>query len=641
MHTTPPGAEPRPTDQFDHGSLDAHPIDGLGVEGLTVHAAETTGDLRHACRLKVYRPATDDGQAPHGPSLVLAHPPRLDAGRPATPAELAHFEYDGQTFRAQVRFPAGTSYYGLGEVAGRLLRNGRIVNTWNTDSFAYGEHNASLYQSHPYVLAVLPDGRSVGCLADTPRRGRVHVASDGFEFAFEAEPFDLVRIEGDSPAEVSRGLAALTGRMAEPPAWALGYHQCRYSYATAEEVREVVRGFAERDLPLAAIWFDIHYMDRYRVFTWDRERFPDPAGLIAELHDQDVRAVAILDPGIAVAEGYEPYESGLDGDHFVELPSGRVAQGRVWPGRCVFPDFTRTETRAWWAARVQRLLDETGLDGLWCDMNEPALFRTPTKTLPDDAVHRGLGGGPHARFHNVYGHLMTQATWEGFRAARPEDPPFVLTRSGHLSTSRFAATWTGDNLARWEDLAWAVPMVLSLGLSGQPFSGPDVGGFFGDPEPELFERWFELGPWLPFFRGHGEVSSCRKEPWSFGEEVGARVGENLRLRERLVPLFAELFREASTTGLPVCRPLFFADPQDAELRAIDDQMLVGADVLVAPALEPGQEERRVRFPSGRWLDLFDTRRVHEGEAVVPTPLGRAPAFAREGSAAAALQLGRR
>jgi alpha-glucosidase len=605
------------------------------VRELHVLRATTTGALRHAARITTWSPVLAGSREPPRPSLVLAHEPRLEALPDSPISPRVEYEADGQCVRARVELDAGTDFYGLGLAAGTLRRNGRALQLWNTDAWCYGEATPALYQSHPFVLALLPDGRAVGLLADCPRRGLVAVASDGVEFAFDEEGFDLHVIEAEHPAEVSRALASMIGTIELPPLWALGYHQCRWSYGTADEVRAIAREFREREIPCDALWLDIDYMDRHRVFTWNREAFPDPAALTSELHAQDFRAVAIVDPGV-VADRKDPTcAEGLAGEHFVQAARGKKpARGRVWPGMCHFPDFTRAETRAWWAGRIERFVRDAGLDGIWNDMNEPSVFRVPSKTLAGGARHRGLGGGTHERFHNLYGQLMASASREGLAAARPERRPFVLTRANHLSGARFAATWTGDNQSRWEDLAWAIPMVLNLGLSGQPFSGPDIGGFFGNPSEELFVRWFELGAYLPFCRGHGEKSSCRKEPWAFGPRAEAHVRAALERRMRLLPHLYTLFHEASRTGFPVARPLFFADPADPRLRAIDDAFLLGDALLVAPIVSEGAVRRTVVLPRtpGGWFAFPEGgRRIEDAAIEVSAPLGTTPIFARAGS----------
>ncbi len=609
--------------RLDLSSLDERPLDGGGVASVEVLAGRA-GDAR----LLAFRPTTGDGRRPPALSPALAVAPELEPLE-CSPADAprVEFEWDGGTARAQVHV-AG-DLYGAGLVAAGLLRNGRVVELWNTDAWRYGESTPALYQSHPFVLAVRPDGSALGILGDSVRRGCLALARDGVELAFEGRPFDVYLIEGASPADVQRGLAALVGRAPEPPPWALGYHQCRWSYASADEVLEVARELRARDVPCDALWLDIDHMDRHRPFSWDPERFPDPAGLIDALHGQGLRAVTILDPGLPAQRDYPATRSGLDGGHFVRDADARPARGRVWPGVCHFPDFTSEAARDWWAGLVARHV-ETGIDGLWIDMNEPALFRTPRGTLPDDTRH---AAGAHAEVHNVYGQLMAQATRRGLERARPGRPHFVLTRSNHLAGSRFAATWTGDNQATWEDLGLTIPMVLSLGLCGQPFAGADVGGFDGDPDAELFARWFELGAYLPFFRGHAERSSRRKEPWSFGTETLAHVRAAIVRRMQLLPTLVALFREAARTGMPVVRPLFFADPAAPELRAVDDAFLLGDDLLVAPVVAPGEVQRTVLLPEtrGGWYPFPHGGTPLTGTVSVPAPLGTTPVFARSGA----------
>jgi alpha-glucosidase len=580
--------------------------------------------------------------APRGvlerPSFTLCTPPRLQPL--ANVPSAVRLTRKGSEFFARIELPKGTNFYGTGEVAGSLERSGKSVQLWNTDSYEYDERNTELYQSHPFVLAVLPDGSARGYLADTIRRGwiRTGVASTAesvtLEFQFEGESFDLYVLEGEHPRAVCQALAALVGAIAMPPLWALGYHQCRWSYGTAAELRLLAAEFRRRGIPCDALWLDIDYMDRARVFTVDERAFPDLAVLTRELRASGFRSVAILDPGIATDS--ELAAEGVARELFVKAADGTLAVGKVWPGPCHFPDFTSRAARAWWSEHVRAFLQRTELDGLWNDMNEPSVMDGPNKTLPEDCRHAGVdgSGGDHARWHNLYGALMIEATRAGFVAARPEARPFVLTRSNHLGGARHAATWTGDNRATWEHLRWSIAMVLNLGLSGQPFSGPDVGGFSDNPDSELFTRWFELGAFLPFFRGHAEKPTRRKEPWAFGPEVEAHVRRAIERRMKLLPTLYTLFREAHERGLPIARPLFFADPADKDLRVMDDAFLLGDDLLVAPIVHERARERDVVFPRhpGGWYPFPEGGSpILERTRAVAAPLGTVPLFARAGA----------
>jgi alpha-glucosidase len=537
---------------------------------------------------------------------------------------------------ARVRFAPGTSFYGTGEVAGPLERSGRTVTLWNTDCAPYDEHT-TLYQSHPWVLALLPDGRARGLLADTGRRGTIAIDPGEVCFAFEEPGFELWQLDGAHPADVLRSLALLLGKPGLPPLWTLGYHQCRWSYESADELRTVAAEFRRRGIPCDALWLDIDAMDRFRVFTNHPERYPDLGGLTAELREQGFRSVSIVDPGVAVDSdlGTEGKAAGV----FVNDASGEPVRGKVWPGECWFPDFVAPGAREWWSKHVGAFLERSGLDGLWTDMNEPSVFDVPTRTLPEDCQHapeaaRAVEGTAHAVWHNRYGHGMVAATHAGLRAARPDRRPFVLTRAGHIGTAHLAAMWTGDNRSNWRDLGWSIPMVLNLGLSGQPFAGPDAGGFFDDPDVELFARWFALAAFLPFFRGHAEKNTRRKEPWSLGAKTERRVRMAIERRMRLLPTLYTLFREASESGLPIARPLWFLDPVDPALRTIDDAFLLGDALLVAPIVQAGGHERPVRLPgpAGSWTSFPEgVEPVGAVETVARSPLGTIPLYARSGT----------
>lgn len=479
--------------------------------------------------------------------------------------------------------PRGTALYGLGEAPGRLRRDGQSSVMWNTDAYGYRTGSPSLYQSHPWVLAVRPDGTSFGVLADTPNRVTVDLFK-GIEIRAQGPAFPLIVIERDSPAEVVSALASLTGHMPLPPRWALGFQQCRYSYAPASEVLRIAREFRERGLPCDVLWMDIDYMDRHKPFTFDPIGFADPKGLADTLHTRGFRSVWILDPGIKEEPGDAIYDHGNRGDHWVKMPDGEPFRGKVWPGMCVFPDFTRASTRQWWADRVGDFIERAGADGLWNDMNEPAVFDVRSKTMSESARHDAdaeLGGpGYHTRYHNVYGMQMARASREGMLAKHPDRRPFVLSRANYIGGQRYAASWSGDNGSTAEHLGLVVPMAVNLGLSGQPFSGPDIGGYAGPLTGEEFAVWMGVGSLMPFARAHTEKGNIRKEPWSFGPKVEATCRRALETRYRLLPYLYTVFEEASRTGLPVARPAFFADPRAGWLRNIEYEFLLGGDVLV-------------------------------------------------------------
>ena len=522
---------------------------------------------------------------------------------------------------ATIPISAGTDLYGTGEVPGPLRRNGTRTVAWNTDAYAWNAGSMSLYQSHPWVLAVRADGTAFGVLADTPQRCLIDLRT-GIRFEASGPEFPVIVCEGRSPQDVVRELARLIGTMTLPPRWALGYHQCRYSYTPDSRVREVARQFRKRHIPCDVIWLDIDYMEGFRCFTVNTWDFPDLRGLNDDLHADGFRTVTIIDPGIKREPGYHVYDSGQRIDAWVRTAGGAPYVGSVWPGECVFPDFTRTDVRNWWGGLA------LGVDGIWNDMNEPAVFNVPGKTMPLKNIHRAdaaLGGtDTHARYHNVYGMLMARATFAGCRTARPDRRPFVLTRASHLGGQRWAATWTGDNVATWQHMDMSISGVLNLGLSGQPLAGPDIGGFAGAGSGRLFARWMGIGSLLPFSRGHTGKGNIDKEPWAFGPEVEATCRLALQRRYRLLPYLYTLAREASVTGLPIVRPLYFADPADPRLRDQDDSFLLGDDLLVMCRTSPDGDPPQI-MPRGNW------RRI----SIVPGDLDDAELptiYLREGAA---------
>lgn len=527
---------------------------------------------------------------------------------------------------AYLDVPQGTSLYGGGEVTGPLLRNGQSIKLWNTDSGAYSVDNGKrLYQSHPWVMGVRPDGTSFGILFDTPYKAKLTTTDERINFETEGELFRIFVIDRESPQAVIKGLAELIGTMPMVPRWALGYQQCRFSYTPASRVIEVADTFRIKRIPCDVIWMDIDYMDGYRIFTFNPQTFPDPAALNRDLHIRGFHSAWMIDPGAKVDSTYFVYKSGTANDVWVKTAQGKEFHGDAWPGACAFPDFTQPKTVRWWADLYKDFLDK-GVDGVWNDVNEPQISNTPTGTMPEDNKHLGgdkIPAGPHLKYHNVYGYLMVKASREGIMKARPQNRPFILTRSNFLGGQRFAATWTGDN-ASWEShMTMSVPMILTLGLSGQPFSGADVGGFLFNPDANLFGRWMALGAFYPFSRGHACAGTINKEPWAFGQKVEDVSRMALERRYVLLPYYYTLLHEASETGMPIMRPVFFADPKDTLLRAEEQAFLIGENLLVVPewAQSPALPKgiwRNLSLIPGDDKDSYQAKLKIRGGAIIPT-----------------------
>ena len=501
---------------------------------------------------------------------------------------------------AQVIIGENVDLYGTGEVMGDLIRNGKNVKLWNTDNYSYGkDHGQRLYQSHPWVLGVREDGTSFGVIADNTWKMEISLG-ERISFFSEGPAFRVIVIEKESPQEVMKELGNLTGTIDLPPLWSLGFHQCRYSYYPDSRVKSIADTMRIKNIPCDVIWMDIDYMQDFRIFTFDSTNFPDPKETNDYLHKNNFKSVWMIDPGIKAEKGYFVFDSGDSLDAWVKTKNDTVFVGKVWPGDCVFPDFTQNKVTKWWGSLYKDFMI-TGVDGVWNDMNEPAVFETSDWTMGDSNRHKGGKDFPndiHLRYHNVYGMMMVEASRNGIQKVNPKKRPFVLTRSNFLGGHRFAATWTGDNNSSMDHLKQSIPMSLNLSLSGQPFNGPDIGGFAGNSTSELYAHWIAVGAFYPFSRAHATKGSINQEPWSFGKEVEQVSKEALMRRYRLLPYLYTLFWESSNTGMPVMRPLFFHDPKANYLRKEQGNFLIGSDLLVVP-----KWNKEGSIPSGNWRNI--------------------------------------
>ncbi len=508
--------------------------------------------------------------------------------------------------------------YGLGEKTGHQNRRGRDFTLWNTDVLdpARTREFTSAYPSDhlrsertsiefdPYYISIPffyhqthTDGSICGSFVDNGYRGHYDFTPrDEYRIHFTGGQYTEYIFAGPRMPDILEHYTQLTGRMAIPPMWSLGYHQCRWAKYTQDDVEQLGQRFRDHDVPCDTLWLDIEYMDGYRVFTWNTDAFPDVPGMLQRLGEQGFGVITIIDPGVKYDPGYWVFDQALERNVLCTTEGGDVYIGQVWPGNTAFPDFVTDEGRAWWgelnAAHV-----EFGLVGIWNDMNEPA-----TGAIAPDAMRFGAGEYSHDRFHNQYALLMAMGTTAGLLEAMPDKRTFVLSRAGFAGIQRFAANWMGDNMANWDHMWLSMPMATGLGISGQAFVGADVGGFSGDTNSELFLRWMQYGTLTPFCRNHSEIGWIDQYPWSFGEAVEDLVRDAIRLRYRLLPYIYTSFAIASETGAPVQRPLIFDHQQEHAARNLDDQYLFGPDLLVAPVLQPGTTARQVYVPSGAWYD---------------------------------------
>ena len=572
----------------------------LILQGLAVAAiAMAQATFLSNDSIAVFIPANYDASC-HQPSPIFVQELVPTAALPANWQLKPVFSQREGKQVATIHIGDGVDLYGTGEVTGPLKRNGRKISLWNIDTPVYGVDGGShLYQSHPWVMGLRSDGSAFGIIADNTWRQTI---STGQDVVFESEgpAFRVVIIERQNVQQLMQALADLTGHMELPPLWSLGYHQCRHTYYPDGRVMEVADLLRKHQIPSDVIWMDIDYMDGYRIFTFDPAGFSNPRRLNDYLHQKHFKSVYMIDPGVKVEKGYFVDDQGTAGDYWVKTADGKLFEGNVWPGACHFPDFTRPEVRSWWSTLYKDFM-ATGIDGVWNDMNEPAIFGQPEQTMPRDNRHGGGDGvtaGPHLRFHNVYGMNMVRASRQGLLLANPQKRPFILSRSNFLGGQRYAATWTGDNLSHPDHMKLSVPMSLTLGLSGQPFNGPDIGGFCENSNGELVAQWTALGVYFPFVRNHNTKGTVAQEPWAFTPEVLDVCRTAINRRYRLMPYIYTLFREASLTGMPVMRPLFMADAKDLSLRSEDRAFLLGGDLMIRP-----QWAAQTAMPQQEWQPL--------------------------------------
>jgi alpha-glucosidase len=543
--------------------------------------------------------------------------------------------------------------YGFGEHTRAMDKRGEFLSLWNWDpDMGHGPQTDQMYTAIPFYLTIAPGtGKASGLLVD--HTGKVemdmgHAHPREVEITVQGDSLVLYFLAGPTPADVLRQYTDLTGRMPMPPLWALGHHQGRWSYYTEQEVRDIAAQFRERNHPCESLWLDIDHMDGFRTFTWNAQAFPDVSRMTDDLREQGFHIIPVINPGIKSDRNYPVYREGLTRGYLCRKQGGDLYMGTGWPDDCNFADFSRAQVREWWGNLFHGFLSQ-GIAGSWNDMNEPSQatliekkFHKPMlKTFDDDVMHiaggeniTGPDGPPilHPFFHNAYGLQMARAMREGTQRFAPDQRPFVLTLSGTAGVQRYAAMWTGDNSSWWEHIGLAIRMCLNLGLSGLPFVGANIGGFWEHCNGELLVRFAQLGAFLPLCWNHNAVQNAPQEPWAFGEPYESAYRQAIELRYRLLPYLYNLFHEASLNGSPLIRPLFYHYPQDPAAYTVEDAYLVGETLLTAPVAVEGATSRPVYLPVGTWIHYWDGKpfvggQVHEVEA----PLEHWPLFIRGNS----------
>ncbi|MEN3329493.1 MAG: alpha-glucosidase [Acidobacteriota bacterium] len=556
-------------------------------------------------------------------------------------ASLAGMMFDpksGPFVAASKKLGFDEHFYGLGEKASRLDKRRSSFANWNSDTPGYMEGRDPIYQTIPFYIG-LQRGIAYGIFFDNSYRSYFDFGKSSQQrawFGAEGGEMNYYFFHGPSIKKILGRYADLTGHMPLPPLWALGNQQSRWSYYPDTMVEEVVNEYRKRDLPLDVVHLDIDYMHGYRVFTFDKDRFPDPKALTDKLARQGVKVVTIVDPGIKHPtdknERYHAFDQGLEKNYFQRRRNGDLFVPRVWPGESVFVDYTMPEARRWWGD-LHRVYTDNGVAGIWNDMNEPSDFVDQTGKNQLDVVSYDEGEkSTHAKNRNTFALLMSRATYEGLERLRPDRRPYVITRAAYAGIQRYATMWTGDTNSTWEALGLNIPMFTSLGLSGEPFVGSDVGGFIGRGNGELLVRSYQVSFLAPFCRNHKVIDGYDQEPWRFGKYYEDIIRKYLKLRYALLPYLYTALEEAHRTGVPPFRPLLLNYQDDPSTYNLDDQFMVGNDLLLAPMVKPDVTRRLVYLPAGSWYDYWTNKKYAGGTMInVDAPLDVVPMFVRAGA----------
>ena len=547
--------------------------------------------------------------------------------------------------------------YGLGETVGAINKRGEQYISFNTDEVNHTPTTKSLYGSHNFIVV---DGKQkFGAFFDTPSKVffDIDVENSGkIEVTVESGNVRLYIVECDSAENVVKNFLTIIGQGYVPPLWAFGYGQSRWGYKTESDIRRVVQGYRKAGIPLDYVCMDIDYMDGFADFTVDKRRFPDLKGFATEMKQSGVRLVPIIDAGVKIKEGYSVYEEGVANDYFCKRADGKPFRVAVWPGMTHFPDFTKEEVRDWFGSQYKALTD-CGIEGFWNDMNEPSIFYSEftepqtnqqKETAEPNHEQEALSNAYkdyknfyhdvdgklvcHYDLHNIYGYFMTMSAGEQLKKLVP-NRYFLFSRSSYIGAHRYGGIWTGDNKSTWEHLKMNIRQMPSLNMCGFLFSGADTGGFGGDTTRELLLRWLAFSVFTPLMRNHTAIRTKKQECYAFN---GKKDFKNIiSLRYRLLPYIYSEYVKAVLKNDMYFKPLSFVYSNDATVKNIEDQLLVGDSIMSAPITDEGATSRKVYLPEDmtevRYRNgQFECVAKQKGQYIVNVPLNEVVFYIRSG-----------
>ncbi|ORC92599.1 glucosidase [Trypanosoma theileri] len=541
-------------------------------------------------------------------------------------------------------FPSAERLYGIPEHAMDLaLKENVTYVMYNTDAFQYKINDPqALYGTIPFILAHSVK-RSTGVLFLNSAEMKVEVQLGeivGCKWDVEVGLVDFFFFPGQTPSKVQQQHASITGSTLFPPYFSLGYHQCRWNYRNSNDCLSVDQGFDRHNLPYDVLWLDIEHTDGKKYFTWDKHNFPEPKVIVEALASKGRKLVTVKDPHVKIENDYYVHEEAVKGDHYIKTSDGKSNyEGKCWPGKSSWVDFYNKKTRDWYASLFHHDRYEGSSHNVftWVDMNEPSVFDGPDKTIHRDVKHTSDSGKlvENKYLHNMYSLYSAMTVYQGHietsKGLSHVRRPFVLTRSFFSGSQRYAAMWTGDNMARWDHLQNSIPELLSLSISNYPFCGADIGGFFFDPSEELFVRWMQASIFYPFMRGHSHLETRRREPWTFSDNATDRVRIALALRYSLLPYLYTQFYQSHKIGSTIIRPLFYEFPRDKKLYDEQYSFMFGPALLASPVLEEGATEKVVTLPEGSvWYSYATGEITSSGAHNMTVDMDTIPLFLRGG-----------
>ena len=558
--------------------------------------------------------------------------------------------------------------YGLGEQIRGINKRGWQYVSWNYDNPNHHEDTRSLYGSHNFIIVC---GKvTFGAFFDYPGKMEFDIGytrRDTMQIKAAKNDLTVYIITGENEKDIVKQFRGIIGRSYIPPLWAFGYGQSRWGYKNEADIREVAAKYKAAGIPLDSIYLDIDYMERYKDFTVDEERFPDLKGLAADMQAEGIHLVPIIDAGVKIEDGYSVYEEGVEKNYFCKNAEGGDFVGAVWPGRVHFPDFLQPEARDWFGKKYA-VLTEQGIDGFWNDMNEPAIFYTEDR-LADTCAEiekltagnmgideyfaftgmvAGLNGNigdydkfyhnvngqmvKHSEVHNLYGMNMTRSANEALREICPDKRTLFFSRSSYVGAHRYGGIWQGDNKSWWSHILQSMQQLPALNMAGFLFTGSDTGGFGCDTTEDLMLRWLQYSLFTPLFRNHSADGTREQELYRFSNADAA--GNMIRIRYSLVPYLYSEFLKAALQDEMMFRPLAFDFADDADAKQVDDQLLLGNEPMIAPIYKQNAKGRYVYLPEEMMLvrmrsdEDYETEILPKGHHYVPAELNELVFFIR-------------